>query len=203
LRLNPAFRAVYQRAPLVSADGWPIAWLANRQGSRFERTCGSDLVDPVCQTASRRGISVYFIGPEGRAQAAAIAVLRQRHPDLIIAGAESPRVSQTPSSDDTESLAARVRASGARLCFVSLGAPKQELLADALAQRCQSVGFMCVGAALDFISGQSRRSPRWLQRAHLEWSWRLFTNPRRLTARYFISACVFLLLVLRQKAAPQ
>jgi exopolysaccharide biosynthesis WecB/TagA/CpsF family protein len=91
-------------------------------------------------------------------------------------------------------MAERVRASGARLCLVALGAPKQELLADALAPHCPSVGFLCVGAALNFVGGHSRRAPLWMRRIGLEWLWRLGAEPYRLAARYAACAYVFLLL---------
>ena len=90
-----------------------------------------------------------------------------------MAGAETPRLPQTLNPAALDALAQRINASGARLCFLSLGAPKQEVLADALASRCPAVGFLCVGAALDFISGDVRRAPLWMRRGKLEWFWRL------------------------------
>ena len=48
-----------------------------------------------------------------------------------------------------------------------------------------------VGAAIDFLSGGKRRAPRWLQRAGLEWLFRLVTEPRRLWRRYLIGNILF------------
>jgi UDP-N-acetyl-D-mannosaminuronic acid transferase (WecB/TagA/CpsF family) len=73
-------------------------------------------------------------------------------------------------------------------------------LADALAARCPAVGFVCVGAALDFIAGSARRAPIWVQRARLEWLWRLIREPRRLAPRYLVCAWVFLGLVVKTAA---
>src|SRR5580698_3970108 len=84
LRANAAFRSAYQRADLVTADGWPVVWLAARDGARLERTCGSDLVEPLCAAAAAHDLAVYFIGPGATAQAEALDILRQRHPALFV-----------------------------------------------------------------------------------------------------------------------
>jgi N-acetylglucosaminyldiphosphoundecaprenol N-acetyl-beta-D-mannosaminyltransferase len=193
LRESTRFADVYRRANIVTADGWPVVWLARREGVDCERTTGADLVEPVCQGAARAGMPVFFIGPGARAQQGAIASLQARFAELIVAGACAPRLDAEPEAAAVEPLAEEIRASGARLVFVSLGAPKQELVADMLAARCPGVGFLCVGAALDFISGEARRAPEWMRRANLEWLWRMLHDPRRLAWRYVKCGAIFAL----------
>jgi N-acetylglucosaminyldiphosphoundecaprenol N-acetyl-beta-D-mannosaminyltransferase len=190
LRRDRAFRDSYRQAELVSADGWPIVWHYRRNGVRLERTTGADLVEPLCAVAAAEQIPVYFIGPMPEHQAAAIAELRRKYPGLCVAGAEAPQIdlNDRPLIDG---IAERLRASGARLCILSLGAPKQELFAAAMRGRCSEVGFACVGAALDFIAGSSVRAPVWVQRLGLEWFWRLASDPRRLLPRY--AECAYML----------
>jgi exopolysaccharide biosynthesis WecB/TagA/CpsF family protein len=204
LRGSATFRDAYRRATFVSADGWPIAWLANRAVGRhaFERAAGADLIGPLLQAAAERDLPVYLIGPLPRAQAAAIAEMKRRAPALVIAGAEAPHVGDDDAELDRLAMAARIRASGARLCLVALGAPKQELLADALSAHCPSVGFLCIGAALDFVAGDARRAPLWMRRSGLEWLWRLALEPRRLAARYVACAYAFLLLGIGVEVFP-
>ena len=204
LRRSAPFRNSYRRATFVCADGWPIAWLANRAAGRrvFERTPGADLIEPLLQAAAERSLPVYLIGPGPRAQAAAVAKLKRSAPDLVIAGAETPRVELGDIELVRLAMAERIRASGARLCLVALGAPKQELLADALAAQCPSVGFLCVGAALDFIAGHTRRAPVWMQRSGLEWLWRVGTEPHRLGIRYAACAHAFVLLGIGVDVVP-
>ncbi len=158
---------------------------------------------PICEGAARQGSSIYFVGPGPQAQAAALDRLKDRFPALAVAGAEAPKFPAAESAAelaafDLDGLADRINASGASLCFLSLGAPKQELLADALSRRCPKVGFLCVGAALDFISGQVRRAPLWMQKSKLEWFWRLLSDPRRLTVRYARCGALFLSLAARR-----
>ncbi len=197
------FREAYSRADLISADGWPIVWLARgqdrrqasrpdtperRRAARIQRTTGADLLDPMCRDAAAHGLSVYFIGPSPISQANGIAILRARYPALDVAGCETPDVPADVTPDCVDAIARRLERSGARICVVSLGAPKQELLADKLRQRCPDIGFLCVGAALDFISGHMARAPLWAQRAGLEWFWRMICDPRRLALRYALCA---------------
>jgi N-acetylglucosaminyldiphosphoundecaprenol N-acetyl-beta-D-mannosaminyltransferase len=176
LASNDALRAVYYRATYVTADGWPVVWLAGRKNAKLERATGADLVEPLCQAAAARDLGVYFVGPGPRALAGALEKLTQRFKGLKLARAETP---QLPSGNDPAMLstmdfnarAQRINTSNARLCFVSLGAPRQEILADALAARCPDVGF---------ISGPARRTPLWMQNSKLAWLWCLAANPRRL-----------------------
>jgi exopolysaccharide biosynthesis WecB/TagA/CpsF family protein len=78
-------------------------------------------------------------------------------------------------------------ASPFRFCFLAVGAPQQEKLASALAERGHAKGLaLCIGASIDFITGRQRRAPRWMQRLSLEWLHRLLQSPRRLAGRYLI-----------------
>ena len=82
--------------------------------------------------------------------------------------------------------------SGADLCFVALGAPKQELFADHGKRLLPNVSFVCIGAGLDFIAGTQVRAPHWMQRWNLEWLWRAASNPRRLLYRYLLCMVLYL-----------
>ena len=105
-----------------------------------------------------------------------------------------------PASDAARQAMERVGNSGAALCFLALGAPKQELLAQIGRKTCPHTGFLAIGAALDFIAGHQQRAPRWMQRLGLEWLYRLAHQPRRLAGRYARSALIFASLALRQMA---
>lgn len=178
------FGGACHRADFVTADGWPIVWSLKQTGVDLRRTTGANLLEPVCRQAAGQRAPVYFVGPGPQSQTIALDELQRRIPDLHVAGREAPRFAQSMTQDEADALAERIRASGARLCVVSLGAPKQELLADMLHARRPEVGFLCFAAALDFISGHVARAPGWMQRAG------------RLGARYARCAVVFAALAL-------
>ena len=183
-RADAAFRSAYGRATFVTADGAPIVALARRDHVRLERTTGADLILPVCAAAARNNLPVYFFGSSRETLERATTLLAKRFPTLDIRGSEAPPQGFDPSSIAAQEAGARIARSGARLCFVALGAPKQELFADRMAAVFNGVGFLCVGAALDFLSGEQVRAPHFLRRTGLEWAWRLFGDPRRMTVRY-------------------
>jgi N-acetylglucosaminyldiphosphoundecaprenol N-acetyl-beta-D-mannosaminyltransferase len=82
-------------------------------------------------------------------------------------------------------------ASGARLCLIALGSPKQEVLSRRALDRYPNLGLLNIGAGIDFIGGSQQRAPKVVQDNGFEWLWRLATNPRRLAGRY--ARCAVLL----------
>lgn len=184
LRRDPAFAAAYAAQDLVVADGNPIVWLSKLAGRPVELVPGSDLVLPLAQAAARAGVPVALVGSTEAALAAAGTALQARVPGLAIAARIAPPMGFDPASPAAEAVLAQVAASGARLAFLALGAPKQEILA-ARGRRLQpQVGFASIGAGLDFLAGRQQRAPEWVRRIAMEWLWRMLSNPRRLARRY-------------------
>lgn len=188
LEHDPAFRAAYAQATYVSADGAPVVAMARRQGANLVRVTGADLVRPLCGAAALARIPVHFFGTSPETLATSVAVLRCEYPRLVVADFESPPFGFSPFGIDARAAAERIAASGARICFVALGAPKQEIFAEFARRWAPGVTFVCIGAALDFIGGRQSRAPQALQMAGLEWVWRLVHDPRRLGKRYALSA---------------
>lgn len=197
LRNDPDFRTAYSSAELVSADGAPVALLARRQAPEITRTTGADLVRPLCASAARAGIPVAFFGSNMETLATSAARLTSEFPGLKIAHCEAPPYGFEPTSAMAIEAAARIAASGARIVFVALGAPKQELFAAHMAKHAPGLGFICIGAALDFIAGTQTRAPLLFQKTGLEWLWRLGSNPGRLGKRYALCAGALASLVLK------
>lgn len=198
VRIDKVFREAYHRAKYVTADGWPVVWLGRRKGATLERTTGADLVAPLCERAAQKGLPVYFFGSSDASLQAAAQVLQERYPDLVIAGMSAPEYGFDPGSDVADKAMEEIAQSGAKLCFVALGAPKQELFADRAYIAHNGIGYLCIGAALDFLAGHQQRAPLIMQKTGTEWLYRLATNPRRLVGRYTSSGLLFAEMVVRQ-----
>lgn len=188
LERDPAFRAAYSQATYISADGAPVVAMARRLGANLVRVTGADLVRPLSGAAALARIPIFLFGTTQETLATTATLLRREYPRLIVAGFESPPFGFSPFGMEARAAAERIASSGARICFVALGAPKQEVFAEFARRWAPSVTFVCIGAALDFIGGGQRRAPQPLQTMGLEWLWRLMHDPRRLTKRYFLSA---------------
>ncbi len=199
LRTDGAFRAAYEHASYISADGVPVVLLARATGADIERVTGADLVLPLCRAAASAGIPVHFFGARADVLERAVTRLRREEPGLTVAGREAPPMDFDPRDDAARAAALRIAASGARICFVALGAPKQEIFADAARGWTEGVVFLGVGAAFDFLAGERRRAPRMLQRVGLEWAWRAAQDPRRLLPRYLRSAVWLMRYLLRAR----
>ena len=183
-QVNPEVRAVLNQTALNIPDGAPVVWLGRLRGLQVpERVAGADLVPLLVGDAARAGSSVFLLGGEGGAAAAAARVLQARIPGLQVAGVLEPPRSPLEAMDNDAILAA-IRASGADLLLVALGHPKQDLwIARHAGQLPVSVA-VGVGCAFDLLAGRVRRAPTWMQGNGLEWLFRLFQEPGRLASRY-------------------
>jgi N-acetylglucosaminyldiphosphoundecaprenol N-acetyl-beta-D-mannosaminyltransferase len=150
----------------------------------------------VCGAAAERGIPVGFYGSSEPVLDALARALVARHPGLRIGFRWSPPFGPVPPEED-EQVVEAIADSEIGVLFVGLGCPKQERWMAAHRERldCVLVG---VGAGFDFAAGSKPKAPAWLQRAGLEWAFRLACEPRRLWWRYARHNPRFAALALRQ-----
>lgn len=191
LRASPDFHAAYARHTYVTADGNPIVWLSRLSGQTVDLLPGSELIDPIAELAARMKVPVALFGATDVSLAAAKAELESRYRDLQVVFSEAPPMGFDPSGETAAGYVDALGRSGARLCFLALGAPKQEMFAAYALDTLHQVGFVSIGAGLDFLSGQQVRAPKIVRRFAAEWLWRMLQNPRRLAGRY--ARCILIL----------
>lgn len=189
---DPPHNARLNSFDLVTPDGQPVRWALNllHRADLADRTYGPLLTLRVLARFADEGLPVYLYGSTDDTLARLIPELERMFPALKIAGVESSKFRQVRPGEDVE-IADRIRASGARLVLVGLGCPRQEVFAYAM-RPLLDMPLMAVGAAFDYHAGLLRKPPPWMQRAGLEWFWRLGLEPRRLWRRYVILNPVYL-----------
>ncbi|MEO9781913.1 MAG: WecB/TagA/CpsF family glycosyltransferase [Sedimentitalea sp.] len=190
LRSPGPFRDAYAAQDFVVADGNPIVWLSRLAKQPVDLVPGSDMVLPLARLAKETNTPVALLGSTDDILAVAAKKLAEDVPGLEIAGAFAPPFPFDPESAAADDLLDRVATSGARLVFLALGAPKQEILAARGRTRTPQLGFASIGAGLDFVAGSQTRAPAWVRKLALEWVWRMMTNPRRLAKRYALCAMI-------------
>lgn len=177
------FRDSVINCDLSVADGMPLVWMARLLGIPIrERVTGSGVFEALrCDSAHR--MSVYFFGgPEGAAERAC-QKLNTEAAGMTCVGHDCPGFG---SIDDmsSESVIARINASGADFLVVALGAKKGQAWIVRNRARIIVPIISHLGAVVNFVAGTVHRAPVWMQRSGLEWLWRIKEEPG-LWRRYF------------------
>ena len=194
---DPAFMRVMNESDLVTPDGMPLVWgLRGLGAGHASRVYGPDLTPLICQRASDAGVPVGFYGGKPQVLEALVRNIRVRFPALQVAYAWSPPFRPLSREEDAE-VVRQINDAGARILFVGLGSPKQDVWMAAHRDRLEVVS-VGVGAAFDILAGVKKQAPRAMQEAGLEWLYRLATEPRRVWRRYAKHNPRFLVLFLAQ-----
>jgi N-acetylglucosaminyldiphosphoundecaprenol N-acetyl-beta-D-mannosaminyltransferase len=203
-RRDPALREAIANAEIATPDGVPIVW-GLRATARPDqaRVYGPELmrkafVDDV-------GWKHYLYGSTPETVSALRSKLFEIAPNAEIVGVFSPPFREM-AADETDAAMADIRTSGADVVWVGLGMPKQELWMHRIRPELPGVALVGVGAAFDFLAGTKKQAPAWMQRAGLEWLFRLIQEPRRLWRRYVWNNPAYMVLltlqVIRHKLSP-
>jgi exopolysaccharide biosynthesis WecB/TagA/CpsF family protein len=199
--LNLAYRdrayfELLRDAPVVLNDGAGLSLAARMQGERFpENLNGSDLNPAIVEVAARKGWSVYFLGAHPGTAATTAEILSARIPDLKVAGTGDGFFRR---SEDA-AIAAAIKETGADVVMVAMGNPLQERWLTANLEATGAMLGVGVGAFFDFTAGNVPRAPAWMNRAGIEWIWRLGQEPKRMWRRYLVGNPLFLWRVAKRR----
>ena len=164
-------------ATLLVPDGIGIVWAARMLGlARMERVPGADLMLALCERAAETGRSVFLYGASPEVNEQARVALQRMYPQLRVAGNRHGYVQPA----EMNGLIDEINASGAELLFVALGSPRQEFWMATHLPALQVKVCQGVGGTFDVLAGRVRRAPPAWRDLHLEWAYRLFTEPTRL-----------------------
>jgi N-acetylglucosaminyldiphosphoundecaprenol N-acetyl-beta-D-mannosaminyltransferase len=159
---------------------------------RQTRAYGPTLMLHILESAVRNNLSVGFYGSQPEVLNTLMKRMQARYTGLNVVFSYSPPFCEMRREEDLD-VVERINRSGARILFVGLGCPKQEIWMAEHRGKVKSV-MIGVGAAFDFHAGRKPQAPAWMQKTGLEWIFRLFTEPRRLWKRYLYHNPRFVLL---------
>jgi len=177
---------------LVVPDGQPVRLALGfiHKKKLPDRVYGPTLTLKVAEAFAERGLSVYLYGSRQEVLDNLVSNLKQRFPNLIIAGYEPSKFRRLSEQERME-VVNRIKASGADAVFLGLGCPRQEIWAYEY-RKLLSMPILAVGAAFDFFAGNLPQAPKVLQDYSLEWLFRLIQEPKRLWRRYLILNPIYL-----------
>ena len=192
LHREPALRTLYEEAKLCLCDSRILRLLARLAGIRLSLVPGSDLSASLFKNIIKPGDRIAVVG----ASAAFLDRLRDRYPDIELLH-HAPPMGLKSNAKARRAAAAFLASAKPRFSFITVGSPQQEMIAHEAGQTEGAVGLaLCVGAGLEFLTGDQKRAPRGLQRLGFEWAHRLATNPRRLWRRYLVEGPYIFLIYL-------
>ena len=188
---------------LVVPDGQPVRWALKwlHDIELPDRVYGPNLTLRVIEAAAKEGLPIYFYGSKRETLNLLRKNLEDRYPSLDIVGMEPSKFRQI-SVDEKRAVVERVKASGAKIVFVGLGCPRQEVWAYEY-REALGIPLIAVGAAFDFHAGTLPQAPSWMQDRGLEWLFRFWQEPTRLWKRYLILNPRYLWSVRRQSRDPE
>ena len=191
-RENDAANRAVNGASLVLPDGIGVIYGAKMLGTPLtERVPGIEFGTAMIEKCAKLGKSVYLLGAKPGVAETAAENLQKRFAGLKIAGTHDGYFKEDAP------VAAEVKASGADMVLVCLGAPKQELF---MAQYAEATGcrvLMGLGGSLDIFAGIAQRAPEFYCKHNLEWFYRHIKNPAR--AGRMMKLPLFLVHVMRAK----
>jgi N-acetylglucosaminyldiphosphoundecaprenol N-acetyl-beta-D-mannosaminyltransferase len=190
---------IHNAAGFVSCDGMPLVWSCRKAGRpEAERVYGPSAMLAFSEIAAARGMRAFFYGGKEGVPELLCERLTERFPDLRVAGTHSPpfrELSAAEIDDEVE----MINASGADIVWVGLSTPKQERWMASRRPVLDASLLFGVGAAFDFHAGLVRQAPALVQRAGMEWMFRLAMEPRRLWRRYMRNNPAFVWQVARRR----
>lgn len=195
--LKSSYRAVDY---LVNDSMWLTFWFRFKYRRFLDRLYGPTLMRAFLDHfANHKNLKHYFLAADETSQLSLQAHILKNYPQLKAEFAFLPReISPTVE----QKFLRKVLLSQASVIWLGIGSPKQVQLAEFIKQNSQSKLIFCVGAAFDFLSGQKKQAPVWMQNIGLEWLFRLFSEPKRLWKRYLVTIPRFFIFSLKEKLKP-
>lgn len=173
---DPQVKSLINESTFQIPDGVGVLLASKLKGGRItSRVTGVDMMGKLLDFAALEAHPVYFYGAKEEVVTKAISEIQKDRPKLKVAGYTNGY------EKDEAALVQRIHESGAKMLFVALGSPKQELwIKRNLANLPNVLVFQGVGGSFDVFSGMVKRAPAFFRKFGLEWLYRLASNPSRI-----------------------
>ena len=192
---DPEMDACVRHCEVVNADGASLVMAAKKLGVSLPgRVAGIDLMWELCGLAEREKHRVYLLGAKAEVVSKTVEVLAKRYPGMAIAGHRDGYF----GDDEFDAVVAEVEQTKPDIVFIGITSPKKERLIERFRELGAKGVFVGVGGSFDVVSGNIPRAPIWMQRANLEWLFRMMQEPRRLVKRYVVGNIRFYMLLRKE-----
>ena len=185
---------ILNSADLAAADGIGVVFASKILGEPLEeRVAGFDLISRLFKEFAEEDIKFYFLGGKPGTVDRAAANLNERYPALNISGYHHGYLDQ----EAQQKVVAEINARDIDILLVGMGFPLQENFLDKNLKKLKVGAAVTVGGSFDVLAGRVKRAPLWMQKAALEWFYRLLQEPSRFGR--MLSLPKFIYLVIKSK----
>lgn len=200
-RHQVSFGDVMSKFDFICPDGMPLVWLLNQKLDQADkltdRVYGPTLMLKTIEASEHEPkLKHFFFGGKQSTLDKLVERFTGDYPGAKLVGSYSPPFGNWPE-DEFDRVCEKIKKSGANLVWVGLGCPKQEQWIAKHKDQLPPAVYFGIGAAFAFHAGEVKQAPAWIQKAGIEWLYRLCREPRRLFRRYFTYNSLFLWYALR------
>lgn len=190
-------REIVNSADIINADGQAVVWASKFLGKPIkERVAGIDLMQNLIKLALDNKHKIFFLGAKEEIVTKVVETYGEYYSMDIIAGYRNGYFAKSEEKE----IAKEIQKSGAEILFVAISSPKKENFLFENKKLLSKVNFvMGVGGSFDVIAGKVKRAPFWMQKAGLEWLFRVVQEPKRMWKRYLFGNTKFILLMLKER----
>lgn len=172
---DPEYRKAMKTADIIHADGGFIVtasrFLARRRVP--ERSATTDMIHDLAHVAQAAGLRFYLLGGSEQVNKRCAEILSETYPNLI-----AGRKNGFFGDHEERAIIQDINASGADIVWVGLGKPKEQIFSVKNRDRLNVTWIVTCGGCFNYITGEYKRAPRWMQRANVEWLHRMLTRPK-------------------------
>lgn len=172
---NQELDRIIRHAHLIIPDGAGVVWALKLQGQESSRLPGIELAQKTLEFACREGRRVALIGGKPEVMVALKELLPKLYPGIKIVGAQDGYFSKDQEDEIVDDLMTHEP----ELILVALGVPKQEYFIDRWHNSFPKAVMVGVGGSFDVWTGVVKRAPAFFRKCHLEWFYRLISEPWR------------------------
>lgn len=189
---NPKYAEMYNKSTLAAIDGMPIVKIGRRKGIHCERCAAPDIMGKVFEESLKQGKTHYFYGGKDDEVLKKLRVnLENDFPGIQIVGMYSPPF-RSMTEDEDKQICDQINSLYPDFLWVGIGAPKQEMWMWEHQNIIYNTVMIGVGAGFNFFAGTLDKAPEWMEKASLEWLFRLSKEPKRLWRRYILGGVKYM-----------
>jgi N-acetylglucosaminyldiphosphoundecaprenol N-acetyl-beta-D-mannosaminyltransferase len=197
---DEAFRFTFEQADIIHADGQAAVFASRLTKTPIpERSATTDFIHDAAALAAEHGLRFFLLGATEEANAEAARILRETYPGLQIVGRRHGYFSE----GEEDEICDEINLTQPDVIWVGLSVPLEYEFSVRNKTRLRAGWLVTCGGCYNFVTGASKRAPRWMQVMGLEWLFRLVLEPKRLFWRYAVTNPLAIFLLLTRTSSLQ